>query len=188
MTGAQRKQQIIEVTIDLVAEYGVEGTTTARIAAAAGVSEKTLYSHFASRKDILVASLDVVFERAREDLRLREGSNVLEHLRAAAKRHGTRRKEFVYPLFEFFAAPPTAGLREEVRVRHQASIDLGKGMIEEGKAQGTIRADVDSEFVAWEFFGVYWAEDVAFMIGFDEFSTSGRPVIMMERILRDIAK
>lgn len=187
MTGAQRKQLIVESTVALVAEYGVEGTTTARIAAAAGVSEKTLYSHFASRKDILLAALDVVFERARDDLRHLEGTNALEHLRAAARRHGTRGEEFVYPLFEFFAAPPTAGLREELRARHQASIDLVARMIEEGKAQGVIRADVDSELAAWEFFGVYWAEDVAFMIGFDEFSTSGRPVIMMERILRDIA-
>jgi AcrR family transcriptional regulator len=187
MTGAQRKQLIVEVTIELVAEFGVEGTTTARIAAKAGVSEKTLYSHFASRKDILLAALDAVFERARDDLRHLAGANVLEHLRAAARRHGARGKEFVYPLFEFFAAPPTAGLREEVRIRHQTSIDIITGMIDEGKAQGLIRPDVDSELVAWEFFGVYWAEDVAFMIGFEEFSASRRPVIMMERILRDIA-
>ena len=187
MTGAQRKQLIVDVTIELVGKYGVEGTTTARIAGAAGVSEKTLYSHFASRKDILVAALDVVFERARDDLRHLEGANVLEHLRAAARRHGTRGKDFVYPLFEFFAAPPTAGLREEVRTRHQASIDIVTSMIDDGKAQGLIRPDVDSELAAWEFFGVYWAEDVAFMIGFDEFSASRRPVIMMERIIRDIA-
>jgi AcrR family transcriptional regulator len=187
MTGAQRKQLIVDVTIDLVGEYGVEGTTTARIAAKAGVSEKTLYSHFASRRDILLAALDVVFERARDDLRHLEGANVLEHLRSAARRHGARGKDFVYPLFEFFAASPTAGLREELRTRHQASIDIVTGMIDEGKAQGLIRPDVDSELVAWEVFGVYWAEDVAFMIGFDEFSASRRPVIMMERILRDIA-
>ncbi len=187
MTGAQRKQLIVDVTIALVGEYGVEGTTTARIAAKAGVSEKTLYSHFASRRDILLAALDAVFERARDDLRHLEGADVLENLRAAARRHGARGREFVYPLFEFFVAPPTAGLREEVRTRHQASIDIVTGMIDEGKTQGLIRPDVDSELVAWEFFGVYWAEDVAFMIGFDEFSASRRPVIMMERIVRDIA-
>ena len=187
MTGTQRKQLIVDMTIGLVGEHGVEGTSTARIASAAGVSEKTLYSHFASRKDILLAALDVVFERARDDLRPLEGANVLEHLRAAARRHGTRGKDFVYPLFEFFVAPPSAGLREEVRGRHQASIDIVTGMIDEGKTQGLIRPDVDSELAAWEFFGVYWAEDVAFMIGFDEFSASRRPVIMMERIIRDIA-
>jgi AcrR family transcriptional regulator len=187
MTGAQRKQLIIESAIALVASYGVEGATTARIASAAGVSEKTLYSHFASRKDILVAALDVVFERARDDLRHPDGANMLEHLRDAARRHGKRGPEFVYPLFEFFAAPPTAGIREEVRVRHQASIDLVASMIDVGKAQGVIRPDVDSEHTAWEFFGVYWAEDVAYMIGFEEFATTGRTATMLERILRDIS-
>jgi AcrR family transcriptional regulator len=187
MTGAQRKQLIIESAVALVAEYGVEGATTARIASAAGVSEKTLYSHFASRKDILVAALDLVFERARDDLRHPEGANVLEHLRDAARRHGKRGPEFVYPLFEFFAAPPTAGIREEVRIRHQASIDLVAGMIDVGKAQGVIRPDVDSEHTAWEFFGVYWAEDVAYMIGFEEFAATGRTATMLERILRDIS-
>jgi AcrR family transcriptional regulator len=187
MTGAQRKALIVESTIALVGEYGVEGATTARIAAAAGVSEKTLYSHFVSRKDILVAALDVVFERARDDLRQKNGATVLEHLRKAAQRHGTRGEEFVYPLFEFFAAPPTAGLREEIRVRHRASLDLVISMIEEGKAQGAIRTDVDSEQTAWEFFGVYWAEDVAFLIGSEEFATDGRSSIMLDRILRDIS-
>ncbi|HEY5527833.1 MAG TPA: TetR/AcrR family transcriptional regulator, partial [Thermoleophilia bacterium] len=52
MTGAERKRQIVMVTLDLVATHGVPGTTTARIASAAGVSEKTLYKHFASRKEM----------------------------------------------------------------------------------------------------------------------------------------
>ena len=177
----------MDSAIALVAKYGVEGATTARIAAAAGISEKTLYSHFQSRKDILVAALDVVFERARDDLQQSEGTNVLERLRDAARRHGARGSQFVYPLFEFFASPPTAGLREELRIRHQASIDLVVSMIEEGKNQGVVRDDVDSEHTAWEFFGVYWAEDVAYMIGFDEFAESGRAVTMVERILRDIS-
>ena len=57
----------------------------------------------------------------------------------------------------------------------------------EGKAQGVIRPDVDAEQTAWEFFGVYWAEDVAYMIGSEEFATSGRSTLMLERILRDIS-
>ena len=60
-------------------------------------------------------------------------------------------------------------------------------IVEEGKAQGVIRPEVDSEQVGWEYFGVYWAEDIAYMIGFDDFGPSGRSTIMMERILREIA-
>ena len=187
LPGKVRKRQIVQVALDLIANEGIQGTTMSRIAEAVGITEPSLYSHFASRKDILVAALDLVFERARDDLRHPEGANVLEHLRDAARRHGKRGPEFVYPLFEFFAAPPTAGIREEVRIRHQASIDLVAGMIDVGKAQGVIRPDVDSEHTAWEFFGVYWAEDVAYMIGFEEFAATGRTATMLERILRDIS-
>lgn len=186
MTGAQRRAQIVAVTEAIVAEYGVQGATTARIADAAGVSEKTLYLHFASRRDILIAALDAVFDRASDVFRRPAGSNALEHLREAVQRHWPSESEFVYPLFEFFAAPPEAGLRDELRTRHENSIKLLVDIVEEGKTQGVIRADVDSEQTAWEFLAVYWAEDVAYMLGFDEFAPSGRSAIMLERLLREI--
>jgi AcrR family transcriptional regulator len=187
MTGAERKKQIVAVTEAIVAEYGVQGATTARIADAAGISEKTLYSHFASRRDILIAALDAVFDRSRANLLCRTETDALQHLRSAAKLHWPSEGEFVYPLYEFFAAPPKAGLREELRTRHETSIELLIDIVEEGKAQGVIREDVDSEQTAWEFLSVYWAEDIAYMLGFDEFASSGRSAIMLERLLRGIS-
>jgi AcrR family transcriptional regulator len=186
MTGAERKKRIVEATVDIVARHGVQGATTARIAAAAGISEKSLYSYFASRRDILIAALDSVFERSRRGFLHRTKVDALEQLRESARLHWPSEPDFVYPLFEFFAAPAEAGLREELRVRHQTSVELLAGIVEEGKAQGTIRADADSEQTAWEIMGVYWAEDLAYMLGFDEFASSGRSTIMLERILREI--
>jgi AcrR family transcriptional regulator len=177
----------VEATAALVATRGVQGTTTSRIAAASGISEKTLYSHFANRREILVAALDAVFERSRKNFLCQTELNALEHLRAAARQHWNSKSEFVYPLYEFFAAPPEAGLREEIRIRHQLSIGLLADIVDRGKAQGVIRKDVDSEQTAWEFFGVYWAQDVAYMIGSDEPAASGRSKIRLERILRDIS-
>jgi AcrR family transcriptional regulator len=187
MTGAERKKRIIEATVEMVAENGVQGATTARIAAAAGISEKTLYAHFASRRDMLIAALDVVFDRSRANFIRRGGANVLEDLRRAGQAHWPSEHEFVYPLFEFFASPPQAGLREELKARHETSIKLLVDLVEEGKAQGVIRADVDSEQVAWEILSFYWAEDVAYMLGFDEFASSGRSRKMLDRLLREIS-
>jgi AcrR family transcriptional regulator len=190
MTGAQRKKRIIEATIEMVGRYGVQGATTARIAAASGISEKALYSHFPSKRDILVDTLDAVFERAMCILRDREithAENALEHLRAAAKLHWPSEGEFVYPLYEFFASSPQEDLRREIKSRHQAHVQVVADIVEEGKAQGVIRPEVDSEQVGWEYFGVYWAEDIAYMIGFEDFGPSGRSTIMMERLLREIA-
>jgi len=187
MTGVARKKQIVAVTEAIVAEYGVQGATTARIADAAGISEKTLYSHFASRRDILIAAMDAVFDRSRAIFLCRTETNALDHLRAAARLHRSAEQEFVYPLYEFFAAPPQAGLRRELRSRHATSVKLLVDIVEEGKSQGVIRADVDSEQTAWEYLGVYWAEDVAYMLGFDEFASNGWSAMMLERLLRDIS-
>jgi AcrR family transcriptional regulator len=188
MTGAERKRVIIEATLAVIAEHGVQDATTARIAQAAGISEKTLYVYFPSRRDILIAALDIVWDRSRKNFAERTEANALDHLRTAAGRHWPASPGFVYPLYEFFAAPPGAGLREELKTRHQGSIDLLIEIIEDGKTQGSIRQEVDSEQIAWEFMSVYWAEDIAYMLGFHEFGPSGRSAKMVERILRDISE
>ena len=111
----------------------------------------------------------------------------MEHLRLAGQAHWPSEHEFVYPLFEFFASPPQAGLRGELKIRHETSLRLLIDIVEEGKAQGVVRADVDSEQAAWEILSVYWAEDVAYMLGFDEFASSGRSGTILERLLREIS-
>lgn len=187
MTGAERRARIIEATIDLVAKYGVYGATTARIAAAAGINEKTLYFHFPSKRELLIATLDTVFERASFTLLSRQEPNILERLRRAVELHWADESGFVHPLFEFVASSPQVDLRRELRIRHEAHVKLVVDLVEEGKSQGVIRPEVDSDQVAWEFYSIYWAEDIAYMLGFEEFESSPRASTMIDRILRDIS-
>jgi len=185
MTGPQRKRQIVAKTLDVIAEQGLEGATTARIAAAAGVSEKTLYSHFASKRDLLIATLDSIFDEARNRTFLsHEGEDLIEHLRETRVSHRLAKGEFVYPLFEFFSSSPQENLRDELRSRHETSIKLLADMIEQGKAQGHVREDVDSEQTAWDLMALYWADDVAYMLGFELDDQMG---VMLERIIREIS-
>jgi AcrR family transcriptional regulator len=185
MTGAERKKRIIQATEEVVAEYGVQGASTSRIAAAAGISEKTLYSHFESRKDMLAAAMEAVFEKARKETFLtRQDPNVLEHLRKTRRSGRLDQGGFVFPLYEFFAAPPAAGLREDLKAQHETSIKILVAMIEEGKAQGAIRPETDSEQAAWDVMFVYWADDVAYLLGFD---VTDRTRIMAERLFRELA-
>jgi TetR/AcrR family transcriptional regulator, mexJK operon transcriptional repressor len=185
MTGVERRQRIIEATQAVVAECGVQGATTSRIASAAGISEKTLYAHFASRREMLVEAMDAVFDQARKQAFLcREDVDIVDHLRKTTVSHRLGEGAFVYPLFEFFAAPPAAGLREELKARHETSIQMLTDLIEEGKAQGVIRADVNPEQTAWDLMSVYWADDVAYLLGFE---VSERTAVMAERIFREIS-
>lgn len=187
MTGEQRKQSIINTTVDLVARYGVRGTTTARIAAAEGISERALYKHFASRKEILIAALECVVDRAYRFLDNGQETNAVEYLRAAAQTHWPLEPDFTFPLYEFFASSPQEDLRGELKTINTRGIDLVSQIIEGGKSQGVIRADVDPLLAAWQFWAVCWAQDVAYMLGLDDFGASGLSARMIQSYLDGIA-
>jgi TetR/AcrR family transcriptional regulator len=58
LTAEERKQQLIEVAIDLFSKKGFGGTTTKEIAAAAGVNEAIIFRHFATKQQLYAAILD----------------------------------------------------------------------------------------------------------------------------------
>ena len=191
MSAAERRQQIVEVTMALVAKSGVQAATNSRIAAAADVSEATLYRHFASRREMLLAAMDLVYERVFKVIHSAENENALERLRGIGRYHSgiiaDDREGFVYPLFEFVAAPPECGLRESLGQRQQAAIDSLSAILEEGKIQGLVRPDVDSSQLAWELVAVYWAQDVSYLMGLEEYANGTRGGQMLDRILASIA-
>ncbi len=190
MTAAERKAQIIRVVLTLVDKNGVQGTTTARIAAAVGVTEPTLYKYFDNRRDMLLAALDVVFDRAEEVVWSSDESDAVERLRKIGEYHtretNAKRLGFVNPLFEFMVAPPEIGLRERVRNRNLAVIDAVATIVEEGKAQGRIRPDVDARRTAWRVMGFYWFEDVSSLMDLPEVVAEGMSEEMFARIIADI--
>lgn len=55
LKATQRREQLIESATGLFARFGYDGTTTAAIAAEAGITEPVLYRHFASKQDLFVA-------------------------------------------------------------------------------------------------------------------------------------
>lgn len=191
MPAAERKQQIAEITLELVAAYGVQATTTSRIADAAGVSQAALYRHFENRKSILLAALDALYERLYGVIQSSTQEDIRERLRAIGDFHSglisSDQGTFVHPLFEFLAAAPEAGLREALGERQIAVIESLAATVEQGKSQGSVRSDVNSEQVAWELHGVYWAEDISYLMGLKQFITSGRSARMLNAILDRIA-
>ncbi len=58
MTGAQRREQLIEVGRRLFAEKGFEGTTVEEIAAKGGVSKPVVYEHFGGKEGLYAVVVD----------------------------------------------------------------------------------------------------------------------------------
>ncbi len=192
MTGIERKRQIAETTLDLLATEGVQGTTNARIAQAAGITPAALYRHFDDRNQVLLAALDSLYQRIRQlVLESSDKPDALERLRAMGHVHSdlisSDQGTFVYPFVEFLAAPREAGLREAQAVKQLEMIRSVANTVEEGKAQGSIRPDVDSEQVAWALHAVWWAEDIAHVMGLSQFVTAGRSTTLLNQLLDGIA-
>lgn len=187
MTGEKRKLSIAETTVEMIAQYGVRGATTARIAAAEGISERALYKYFTNRREMLIEAHKWLLERANRSLHDQNATNAIEYLRAAAQLHWPSEEEFAYPLFEFFACSPLENLRGYLKASHEADVELISQIVEDGKRQGVISPDVDSKLAAWEFWAVCWAQDLAYVLGFDDFGSSGLSSRMIERFLESIS-
>src|SRR3954449_1271177 len=73
---AQRKratrEELLQTANEFFAERGYDAVTVAQIAAGAGVSVKTLFQHFRSKEDLLLARLDQTYERLLAAIRERD--------------------------------------------------------------------------------------------------------------------
>jgi hypothetical protein len=94
---------------------------------------------------------------------------------------------FTYPWVEFIAAGPQVGLREAVARTQQAAFKVLSEIVEEGKAQGTIREDIDTDRVAWAWYTFAWAENISCLIGLNEYVEGGHSAYILDLILKDAA-
>jgi AcrR family transcriptional regulator len=187
----ERRQQIIDVTLESVAECGVRGTTLSRIAAGVGVTTPALYAHFPNRKEILLAALDVLFEHRTAIHRQTISGTAVERLREIARSHAQLvvgpNERSVLELFEFIAAPPEEGLRETLGAKHLLLVKDIADLVREGQREGSIRTDVDPEQTAWMIIGRAWSEDITHLLGVADAWTESQSNTMLDLILGSIA-
>lgn len=190
-SSADRQAQIADATLRLIARNGLQGTTVSRIAREVGMEPPSLYAHFSSRQDMLLAAFELMWDRIVTHLSLPNEPNVLERLRALGETHSVlisgEFDGFVLPTFEILTAPGDTGLRQISSQRQLVTLDTLASLVEEGKRQGTIRPDMDSRVGAYEMMLLFWAEDVTRLMGIDEFVSEGISRKILDLFLCDMA-
>lgn len=185
----ERRAQIVQAVLNVVAEHGVPGATVARIAAAADVSEGTLYVYFKSRDEMLMAALDSIFTDMSNLIDSSAGMNAPKRLAVIAQRHSaimqSERSGFAIPWVEFIAAGPQVGLREAVAQTQTRAFDKMLKIVEEGQAEGTIRKDLDARRLTWQWYTIMWAENVSCLMGLSEYIDAGHSGYSLDLLLRD---
>jgi len=190
LPGIERKAQIVEATLRLVAEHGLAGASMSRIADTVGISNAALYRHFDSREDILIAAYDVLIERVFTWLNSSRAPNVMDRLRHMGVSHaGIFSKDiegFNAPMFQFISWIPKDRVRDHVVRRRVEMLRWYADLIEEGKAQGTIRIDIETDLIVAELFAWIWWEDLSYLEGLDTDSTLKGSANMFARLLARI--
>jgi TetR/AcrR family transcriptional repressor of cmeABC operon len=189
--GPDRRTQIATATLRLMARYGIHGTTVSRIAEEVGMEAPSLYAHFPSRQDMLLAAFEIMRDRVVNHLISPSEPNMLERLRTIGESHAAlitkAFDDFVLPTFAVLTAPRDSGLAQLAGQRQLETLKALAGFVEEGKRQGTIRQDMDSRMAAYEMMLLFWAEDVTQLMGLDELVADGISHRILDLFLRDMA-
>jgi AcrR family transcriptional regulator len=105
VTAADTRARLLRAAADVFAERGYDGTRVADIAAAAGVSNGALYSHFASKAELLAGALRAHGRRVLADMFAADpGRSVTELLLVIGRRLPRRRDAQGYLLVEALVA------------------------------------------------------------------------------------
>lgn len=137
----ERRRQIADAALKVIAERGLGRFTTQAIAAEIGVTDATLFRHFASKEDIVLAALDRVEERLFEGFPPEDADPLVRlelFFRFRASLVGAN--PVIARLAFSEELPHAAGPRgaQQVESWKQRSLDFIVSCVDEAAAQGRI--------------------------------------------------
>lgn len=186
---ADRKEQILTETLDLIMNHGLAGATMTRIAAKVGISEPALYRHFKNRKELMLAALDAAFRRLMTGINF-EAEDAATYLRNVSTLvHGefTSNPQLSRVLFEFICAPPAEELREPIVQYILMLLQLFEYRLGQGVQQGLFREDLDLQLTAWESFSLGFTLSFVSLLGLQEMLPADKARSAIENVIERIS-
>ncbi len=186
-TKAERQREIVQAAIQLLGKYGVQGTTVSRIASAVGIARGALYQHFPNREAVLEAAIATMGERSSRWILEPTGKDTAERLVNIGMTHSewslSEYNTFVRPFFQLLTSEKETALSRRILDKHEEDLGYIVGLVEEGKREGTIAPDADATEIAWSLLMHAWAEDIARLMGIEQFITEGASNRILARLL-----
>lgn len=148
------RDNILEKAIEMFLTLGFKSVTMDDIAAALGISKKTIYQHFANKTELVQAVTLQLFEKiaAGIDTICSSGKNPVEEIFMVRKfLIQNLRNEDASPWYQLQKFFPE--LHEQLRRRQFEKMHSGMIQnLERGVKQGFYRADIDIEFISRIYF------------------------------------
>jgi AcrR family transcriptional regulator len=150
MKHSERQKEIIKVSLELIAEHGIQGLTIKNISKKIGIVESAIYRHYESKTQILIDLLDSISDFMPPSTSL-ENLSVVEIIEQKIENH----------FYAFTQFPPLVSIvfSEEIFRNHellvkktgekiQNSILDMTSLIRKGQNNGEIRKDINPEHFA----------------------------------------
>ena len=149
----ERQAEIIEKSIDLIAEKGIQGLTIKNLSKRIGISEPAIYRHFESKNEIILALLNTF-----NDMSLMF-SSIMQTFEGAA----LEKIRFMFTkMIEIFIENPSMVavifseelfknediLNDKVKIIQNRNQETVENVLEQGKLNKDIRDDVDTKYLA----------------------------------------
>ena len=168
----KRRSQIIDSARNVFASQSYARVGTADLAKAAGISEPGLYRHFAGKKELFVETIRATGPRLLqiwEEIAV-DYEDPIETLWAIGvyyydhlDTHATNMKL----QFRAISEADDPDIRAALHDNFNAFIQFIAETLEEGKARGIVRRDVDARMIAWQFLGIGMTLDLMHLLGFE---------------------
>ena len=165
LPAGERRQAIVAAALRVFTSSSYAGATTAEIAREAGVTEPVLYRHFASKRDLWLACLDVAWDETRamlEEKIAHYATGLPARGAQSPWRSPTMPNLWIQGLTEAGEDPV---VRRAIR-RHMREVhDVVADQLRRGQAQGVVPADRNADAEAWVFIGGGLLRSVADRLG-----------------------
>lgn len=193
MTASERRQQILDVSIRVFSEFGLDGARTRQIADACGINEALLYKHFPSKDTLFVEAMLHLHDKLADKWweAIDDSPNGLEAIRRI---QGNRiRMMFEEPqlcrniLHGAAAATRESKMMKTMQEWLTTGQEYTEGMLRKGIEDGSIRPDIDIEAVTWLLRGLAWYVNLSIVIELHESLDRDRSLEILDCCLDLIA-
>ena len=147
---SSRQKQIIEITINIISERGIQDLTMKNLSGELGISEPAIYRHFDSKQKILIAVLDSFKHKNKlvNETPPLEGETSFQHLQ--------RSIEMIMDKFKKNPAMSAVIFSEEIFQNQSelsgmvknimnSTIEFFTNLLQKGQEDGSIRLDITKE-------------------------------------------
>lgn len=150
---SDRQKEIVNVSLELIAESGIQGLTIKNLARKIGFSESAIYRHYENKIQILVAILNYLKGNSEQFFKVElkieaDAISKIEHLFLNHFRIFSSKPSIVAVIFseEIFRNEPV--LVEKVAELMKINSDNLKSIIQTGQEKGEIRKDITPSFLS----------------------------------------